>query len=139
MDAETTEECKSDCIVDVTSETAKRRRFDLHEEMQVYLENMPCCDYYEKSYMHRDVLIDLSVTPRTDFIVTSSVDGHVKFWKKLTDNIEFVKHFRAHLGKFMYTSFQKLQVDRLKPLYNFTTGDFPGVLDFLSFLVGAFL
>ena len=37
--------------------------------------------------------------PRTDFIITASVDGHLKFWKKKTgEGIEFVKHFRSHLG-----------------------------------------
>jgi len=36
---------------------------------------------------------------KTDFIVTASQDGHVKFWKKLENDVEFVKHFRAHLGK----------------------------------------
>ena len=82
----------------------KRRKRNINEDMQVYLENMPCCGYYEKSYMHRDVLIDLSVTSKTGFVITSSVDGHVKFWKKLTDSIEFVKHFRAHLGKIMDAS-----------------------------------
>lgn len=36
---------------------------------------------------------------RTDFIITASQDGHVKFWKKKEDEgIEFVKHFRSHLG-----------------------------------------
>ena len=35
---------------------------------------------------------------RTDFLITTSVDGHVKFWKKTQKGIEFVKHFRAHLG-----------------------------------------
>lgn len=35
---------------------------------------------------------------RTDFLITTSVDGHVKFWKKTDKGIEFVKHFRAHLG-----------------------------------------
>lgn len=35
---------------------------------------------------------------RTDFIITASQDGHVKFWKKKEDEgIEFVKHFRSHL------------------------------------------
>ena len=82
----------------------KRRRRNINEDMQVYLENMPCCDYYEKSYMHRDALVDLSVAPKTGFIISSSVDGHVKFWKKLTDSIEFVKHFRAHLGRIMDAS-----------------------------------
>ena len=37
---------------------------------------------------------------RTDFIITASADGHVKFWKKNEgEGIEFVKHFRGHLGK----------------------------------------
>ena len=36
---------------------------------------------------------------RTDFVVTGSCDGHVKFWKKNEEGIEFVKHFRAHLGR----------------------------------------
>lgn len=36
---------------------------------------------------------------RTGFIVTASCDGHVKFWKKNEEaGIEFVKHFRSHLG-----------------------------------------
>lgn len=35
---------------------------------------------------------------RFEFIVTVSDDGHVKFWKKIENDIEFVKHFRAHLG-----------------------------------------
>lgn len=33
---------------------------------------------------------------RTDFLVTTSVDGHLKLWKKQERGIEFVKHFRAH-------------------------------------------
>jgi len=33
-----------------------------------------------------------------DFIITSSNDGHIKFWKKVYRTIEFVKHFRAHVG-----------------------------------------
>lgn len=35
---------------------------------------------------------------RTDFVITASQDGHVKYWKKQEDGIEFVKHYRAHLG-----------------------------------------
>lgn len=30
--------------------------------------------------------------------MTGSCDGHIKFWKKTEDSVEFVKHFRAHLG-----------------------------------------
>lgn len=35
---------------------------------------------------------------RTDFVITASNDGHIKFWKKQEEGIEFVKHFRSHLG-----------------------------------------
>ena len=32
--------------------------------------------------MHRDVVTHVTVTS-TDFIITASQDGHIKFWKKL--------------------------------------------------------
>jgi WD40 repeat protein len=35
---------------------------------------------------------------RSDFVITASMDGHVKFWKKQELGVEFVKHFRSHLG-----------------------------------------
>lgn len=35
---------------------------------------------------------------RTDFLITTSIDGHLKFWKKQDTGIEFVKHYRAHLA-----------------------------------------
>lgn len=36
---------------------------------------------------------------RTNFVITSSADGHLKFWKKQpTGGIEFVKHYRTHLS-----------------------------------------
>ncbi|XP_061398370.1 peptidylprolyl isomerase domain and WD repeat-containing protein 1-like [Musca vetustissima] len=63
---------------------------------KVYLENLPDADCYEKSYMHRDVITHLVVT-KTDFLITGSIDGHIKFWKKMEEGIEFVKHFRSHL------------------------------------------
>ncbi|KAK2707823.1 hypothetical protein QYM36_015492 [Artemia franciscana] len=63
----------------------------------IYLDNLPSSEMYEKSYMHRDVVTHLVLT-RTDFLITGSCDGHVKFWKKMEEGIEFVKHFRAHLG-----------------------------------------
>lgn len=65
---------------------------------QVYLENLPSAEMYEKSYMHRDIITH-TVCTKTDFLITASSDGHVKFWKKHEQGVEFVKHFRAHLGK----------------------------------------
>uniref|UniRef100_A0A8C3ACJ9 peptidylprolyl isomerase n=1 Tax=Cyclopterus lumpus TaxID=8103 RepID=A0A8C3ACJ9_CYCLU len=76
--------------------TAKKRKVLEYE--RVYLENLPSAVMYERSYMHRDVITQI-VCSKTDFIITASQDGHVKFWKKKEDaGIEFVKHFRSHLG-----------------------------------------
>ena len=36
---------------------------------------------------------------RTEFIVTASCDGHIKFWKRQDEGVEFVKHFKAHMGE----------------------------------------
>lgn len=73
----------------------KKRKILPHEKL--YLENLPSAESYERSYMHRDVITHCLVTT-TDFIITASVDGHIKFWKKVELGIEFVKHFRSHLG-----------------------------------------
>ncbi|KAK9833523.1 hypothetical protein WJX81_001231 [Elliptochloris bilobata] len=75
---------------------AKRRKVLEHEQM--YLEALPCAEMYERSYMHRDTVTHIAVAPETDFFVTGSVDGHLKFWKKKAQGVEFAKHFRAHLG-----------------------------------------
>jgi peptidylprolyl isomerase domain and WD repeat-containing protein 1 len=37
-------------------------------------------------------------------LITTSIDGHVKLWKKQEKGIEFVKHFRAHLAPVVFVS-----------------------------------
>ncbi|KAK6050456.1 peptidyl-prolyl cis-trans isomerase, cyclophilin-type, partial [Cooperia oncophora] len=65
-----------------------------------YLRSIPSASQYEKSFMHRDVITHVIAT-ETDFIITASCDGHLKFWKKkYAEGIEFVKHFRCHLASF---------------------------------------
>jgi len=64
----------------------------------VYLENLPHSDTYERSFMHRDVVSWCLSSGSTCFVITGSVDGHVKFWKKQEVGLEFVKHFRAHIA-----------------------------------------
>ncbi|KAH7542021.1 hypothetical protein FEM48_Zijuj02G0029300 [Ziziphus jujuba var. spinosa] len=73
-----------------------RRKRPLQFE-QAYLDSLPSANMYEKSYMHRDVVTHVAVSP-ADFLITGSVDGHIKFWKKKPVGIEFAKHFRSHLG-----------------------------------------
>jgi peptidylprolyl isomerase domain and WD repeat-containing protein 1 len=57
---------------------------------------LPSSARYSKSLMHKEQLSFVNMTPFTDFLITSSLDGTVKFWKKSTDSVEFVKEFKAH-------------------------------------------
>ena len=74
----------------------KRRKLPFEK---VYVKALPASARYSKSLMHKEQLSFVTVTPFTDFVITSSVDGVVKFWKKMADGIEFVKEFRAHPGE----------------------------------------
>ncbi|CEM11716.1 unnamed protein product [Vitrella brassicaformis CCMP3155] len=74
----------------------KKRKVAVNE--QVYLDNLPTCDMYEKSYMHRQTITHVCASNEVEFVMTGSADGHIKFWKKSYEGIEFVKHFRAHIG-----------------------------------------
>ncbi|XP_013778129.1 peptidylprolyl isomerase domain and WD repeat-containing protein 1-like [Limulus polyphemus] len=94
LENQTTDE---EWIGPLPSEAVKPKKVKVLEFENVYLDNLPCAESYEKSYMHRDVITHVVSTP-TDFIITASCDGHVKFWKKEEQGIEFVKHFRTHLG-----------------------------------------
>jgi peptidylprolyl isomerase domain and WD repeat-containing protein 1 len=75
----------------------KRKVVDEWESL--YLSQLPSANHYEVSFMHRDIVTHIVVSKVTEFIITGSADGHVKFWKKMTNEIEFVKHYQAHLGK----------------------------------------
>lgn len=78
----------------------KKRRTLPHESL--YLAALPRSVRYSKSLMHKAVLSFVTVTPRTDFLVTASIDGQVSFWKKVGAGegaIEFVKEFKAHEGE----------------------------------------
>jgi len=73
----------------------KKSRTLKHE--MIFIENIPSCEAYEKSYMHREAVRHVHVT-KTQFLITTSFDGVVKFWKKTGLGIEFVKSFKSHAG-----------------------------------------
>lgn len=75
----------------------KKRRILPYEKL--YISALPASPRYSKSLMHKDQLSFVTITPLTDFLVTSSIDGTVKFWKKIAVGIESVKEFRAHVGE----------------------------------------
>lgn len=83
-----------------SSTSAKRsKKLKSLQFESVYLNNLPRGAMYERSFMHRDVVTHVCVAAETQFVVTASRDGHVKFWKKMSKGIEFVKHYKAHLGE----------------------------------------
>lgn len=81
-----------------SAEAPKKKRRKLPYERQ-YIAALPTSTRYSKSLMHKDQLSFCTFTPHTDFLITSSVDGYVKFWKKVSGGIEFVKEFKAHNGE----------------------------------------
>lgn len=78
-----------------SADAPKKKRRKLPFE-KIYVNALPASPRYSKSLMHKDQLSFVTMTPYTDFLITSSVDGFVKFWKKMADGVEFVKEFRAH-------------------------------------------
>ena len=93
-----------------------------------YLDALPSAQMYERSFMHREAVTQATVSlisqglkpmswnactfschvddtltmhrqaTSSDFFITGSIDGFVKFWKKQPIGIEFVKMYRSHLG-----------------------------------------
>lgn len=80
-----------------SSAPKKKRRILPYEKLHIAA--LPSSPRYSKSLMHKDQLSFVNFTPSTDFLITSSVDGIVKFWKKAVVGIESVKEFKAHAGE----------------------------------------
>lgn len=80
----------------------RKKRRVLEYESQ-YLENLPSAQMYERSYMHRDTVSCLAIASHHEFIITGSVDGHVKFWKKQSKGIEFAKDYKVRAGAMLFT------------------------------------
>eukprot|EP00928_Gymnodinium_smaydae_P086927 TRINITY_DN71310_c0_g1_i1.p1 TRINITY_DN71310_c0_g1~~TRINITY_DN71310_c0_g1_i1.p1 ORF type:complete len:679 (-),score=184.72 TRINITY_DN71310_c0_g1_i1:78-2114(-) len=68
------------------------------KKAHVFIDNLPKGEMYEKSFMHRDVVTHCVFSSNTGFLITGSADGHIKFWKKQFEGIEFVKHYRSHVN-----------------------------------------
>lgn len=80
------------------SSAPKKKKRKLPYE-KLYISALPSSPRYSKSLMHKEQLSYVTMTPFTDFLITSSIDGVVKFWKKNAIGIEFVKDFKAHVGE----------------------------------------
>jgi peptidylprolyl isomerase domain and WD repeat-containing protein 1 len=112
---------------------AKKRRKLPYEKL--YIAALPKATRYSRSLMHRDPLTSVDLTPVTDFVITTSSDGVVKFWKKVSGGVEFVKEFRAHEGLVRGTSvsvdgrsFASCGVDGTVKMWDVVTFDLVGVI-----------
>ena len=66
----------------------------------LYVAALPKGLRYSKSLMHKEQISSVTVAPSpADFVITTSIDGVVKFWKKTSSGIEFAKEYRAHEGR----------------------------------------
>lgn len=81
-----------------STEAPKKKRRVLPYE-KLYAAALPASTRYSRSLMHKEQLLFATWTPLTDFLITASADGVVKFWKKMAQGIEFVKQFQAHNGE----------------------------------------
>ena len=88
------------------SEAAPKKRRVLPYE-KLFVDALPKSSRYSRSLMHKEQLLFVTWTPLTDFLITSSADGVVKFWKKIAQGIEFVKQFQAHNGEITSVSVSK--------------------------------
>jgi peptidylprolyl isomerase domain and WD repeat-containing protein 1 len=111
----------------------KKRRVLPYEKL--YISALPKSTRYSKSLMHKEPLAFVTMTPLTEFLITTSVDGVVKFWKKVADGIEFVKEFKAHQGEVRSVScsqdgrsFATAGVDKTVKLFDVVTFDLLAVL-----------
>uniref|UniRef100_A0A0K0FGL8 peptidylprolyl isomerase n=1 Tax=Strongyloides venezuelensis TaxID=75913 RepID=A0A0K0FGL8_STRVS len=85
----------------INAKKRKIKRYHSPSEIESYLKELPKCDSYEKSFMHRSNITHV-VSTLTDFILTASKDGILKFWKKTHhEGIEFVKAYKCHSHGFV--------------------------------------
>ena len=116
------------------SEAPKKKKRKLPYE-KLYISALPASARYSKSLMHRDQLAFVTVTPLTDFLVTSSIDGVVKFWKKTVGDVESVKEFKAHVGEIKSVSvsqdgrsFATAGADKTVKIFDIVTFDLLSIL-----------
>jgi len=122
-----------------SADAPKKKRRRLPYEKQ-YITALPSGTRYSKSLMHKDQLAFCTFTPHTDFLITSSVDGCVKFWKKVFGGVEFVKEYQAHDGEITSVtvssdgrSFASAGMDNTVKIFDVVTFDLLAILPLVEF------
>lgn len=92
-------DCDEAIIEEINNTQNTKDQMKFFEKMGIYMDNLVASNKYEKSYMHRDILSMILSIEASNFIITVSEDGILKFWKKLFLGIDFIKQYKAHIAK----------------------------------------
>ena len=63
-----------------------------------FLNTLPSVDYYERSFMHKDLITEVQSSNIKNLIISISDDGVLKMWKKAFMLVDYIKTFKAHNG-----------------------------------------
>ena len=74
----------------------KQKLMIVNNNNDINLKRLPQSEMYEWSWMHRKTISNIGMASNYDFLITTSNDGVIKFWKKTQIGIEFVKEYRGH-------------------------------------------
>jgi WD40 repeat protein len=69
----------------------------MHRDVINFVAVTRCVAFLSGEKERMTLTMNLDGKYSTDFIITTSIDGHLKLWKKQDTGIEFVKHYRAHM------------------------------------------
>ena len=80
----------------LAEENPKKKKRKILQNAEMYLKNIPSAAMYERSFQHKEALKQVIVSEQCQFLITASVEGVLKFWKKRAEGIEWVKEYRSH-------------------------------------------
>lgn len=116
--------------------TSLERRKHAAFVKRMALQELPEGQRYSKSFMHAETISFVHSTINTNFVITASIDGHVKFWKSQSQGIEFVKDFKAHVSPIISAAttddgslYVTLATDKTAKVFDVANFDLMSILD----------
>ena len=70
------------------------------ESSNLALQRLPASEMYHLSFMHKTTIQFVTSAPSVGFFISMSEDGDVKFWHRLSEEIELVRSINVGTGSF---------------------------------------
>lgn len=90
---------ESDSLLNMNNKQLAKLTKEDQNLLKLSLDNLPISNFYESSYMHKDYINNIICVNSLSLIISISIDGVIKFWKKLYKEIVFLKQYKAHIGR----------------------------------------